>query len=129
MFCQLINLICLCFDFRGHVLLIVNVASNCGYTKRNYEQLVELDEKYRDSKGLRILAFPCNQFGKQVILFLVQLTYMGVKQLFESVNLTITTLDILTVSILLVLMSPYQEVSLNAIIPLTNLPLPFLDCD
>lgn len=51
--------------YKGHVLLIVNVASNCGYTKRNYEQLVELDEKYRDSKGLRILAFPCNQFGKQ----------------------------------------------------------------
>ena len=53
--------------FRGHVLVIVNVASNCGYTKKDYPQLVELDEKYRDSKGLRILAFPCNQFGKQVM--------------------------------------------------------------
>lgn len=53
--------------FRGHVLLIVNVASQCGLTKDNYKELVELDEKYKESKGLRILAFPCNQFGGQVI--------------------------------------------------------------
>lgn len=51
---------------RDHVLLVVNVASQCGLTKDNYKELVELDEKYRDSKGLKILAFPCNQFGGQV---------------------------------------------------------------
>lgn len=50
--------------YKGFVLLIVNVASKCGLTSTNYAELVELDEKYRD-KGLRILAFPCNQFGKQ----------------------------------------------------------------
>lgn len=52
--------------YRGHPLLIVNVASECGLTATNYKELVELDEKYRESKGLRILAFPCNQFGGQV---------------------------------------------------------------
>lgn len=53
---------------RGHVLIIVNVASKCGYTSKHYKELVELDEKYRE-KGLRILGFPCNQFGGQVIIF------------------------------------------------------------
>lgn len=54
------------FDkYRGHVCIIVNVASRCGHTKSNYEQFVELYDKYADSKGLRILAFPCNQFGGQ----------------------------------------------------------------
>lgn len=52
-------------SYKGHVCLIVNVASRCGYTKKNYAELVELHEKYAESKGLRILAFPCNQFGKQ----------------------------------------------------------------
>lgn len=51
--------------YQGNVCLIVNVASRCGYTKKNYAELVELHEKYADSKGLRILAFPCNQFGGQ----------------------------------------------------------------
>lgn len=51
--------------YKGHVLVIVNVASQCGLTKDNYKELVELDEKYRDEKGLRILAFPCNQFNGQ----------------------------------------------------------------
>ncbi|XP_039278354.1 probable phospholipid hydroperoxide glutathione peroxidase isoform X2 [Nilaparvata lugens] len=51
--------------YRGHVLLIVNVASKCGFTASNYKELAELDEKYRESKGLRILAFPCNQFSNQ----------------------------------------------------------------
>ncbi|XKL66385.1 hypothetical protein PGB90_009805 [Kerria lacca] len=49
---------------KGHVLLIVNVASKCGLTSKNYAELVQLDEKLKD-KGLRILAFPCNQFGHQ----------------------------------------------------------------
>lgn len=41
--------------YKGHVCLIVNVASKCGLTKSNYEELNELYEKYGDSKGLRIL--------------------------------------------------------------------------
>ncbi|KAK9887776.1 hypothetical protein WA026_000091 [Henosepilachna vigintioctopunctata] len=51
--------------YKGHVCIIVNVASRCGHTKSNYEQFVELYDKYADSKGIRILAFPCNQFGSQ----------------------------------------------------------------
>lgn len=51
--------------YRGHVCIIVNVASQCGYTKNNYKELVELHEEFGESKGLRILAFPCNQFGGQ----------------------------------------------------------------
>lgn len=51
--------------YKGHVCVIVNVASRCGHTKSNYEQFVELHDKYAEEKGLRILAFPCNQFGKQ----------------------------------------------------------------
>ncbi|KAL3273856.1 hypothetical protein HHI36_015282 [Cryptolaemus montrouzieri] len=51
--------------YKGHVCIIVNVASRCGHTKSNYEQFVELHEKYSNSKGLKILAFPCNQFGSQ----------------------------------------------------------------
>ncbi|XP_015116133.1 probable phospholipid hydroperoxide glutathione peroxidase [Diachasma alloeum] len=51
--------------YRGHVLLIVNVASECGLTDVNYKQLVALHEKYADTKGLRILAFPSNQFANQ----------------------------------------------------------------
>lgn len=51
--------------YRGHVCIIVNVASQCGYTKNNYKELVDLYNEYSESKGLRILAFPCNQFGGQ----------------------------------------------------------------
>jgi len=51
--------------YKGHVLIIVNVASQCGYTKNNYAELVELFDEYSESKGLRILAFPCNQFAGQ----------------------------------------------------------------
>uniref|UniRef100_A0A915ALV6 Glutathione peroxidase n=2 Tax=Parascaris univalens TaxID=6257 RepID=A0A915ALV6_PARUN len=50
--------------YKGYAVLIVNVASECGLTKSNYTQLKEILEKYRDS-GLRIAAFPCNQFGGQ----------------------------------------------------------------
>jgi glutathione peroxidase len=46
--------------YKGRVMLIVNVASKCGYT-RQYEGLQKLHEKYND-KGLSILGFPCNQF-------------------------------------------------------------------
>tara|TARA_B100001079_G_scaffold91550_1_gene78521 strand:- start:83 stop:562 length:480 start_codon:yes stop_codon:yes gene_type:complete len=50
-------------DFSGKVLLIVNVASYCGFTIQ-YEDLQTLHEKYSE-KGLKILAFPCNNFGNQ----------------------------------------------------------------
>jgi len=50
-------------QYRGKFLLIVNVASYCGYTNQ-YVGLQKLYTKYKD-KGLEILAFPCNQFGQQ----------------------------------------------------------------
>ena len=50
-------------DYRGKVLLIVNTASKCGFTPQ-YEGLQALHESY-GSKGLAVLGFPCNQFGKQ----------------------------------------------------------------
>ena len=49
--------------FKGKTLLIVNVASRCGFTSQ-YIGLQSLYEKYKD-KGFEILAFPCNQFGSQ----------------------------------------------------------------
>ncbi|CAH2058150.1 unnamed protein product, partial [Iphiclides podalirius] len=51
--------------YRGQVAIIVNVASECGLTDKNYKQLNELYDKYSTTKNLRILAFPCNQFGGQ----------------------------------------------------------------
>ena len=50
-------------DYKGKVLLIVNTATNCGFTPQ-YEELQTLYEKFKD-KGLVILDFPCNQFGGQ----------------------------------------------------------------
>jgi len=50
-------------DYRGKVLLVVNVASACGFTPQ-YTGLEALYRRYRD-QGFEILAFPCNQFGKQ----------------------------------------------------------------
>lgn len=50
-------------DYQGKVVLIVNVASQCGLTPQ-YEGLQSLYEKYQD-KGLVVLGVPCNQFGKQ----------------------------------------------------------------
>ena len=49
--------------YRGHTLLIVNVASRCGYTPQ-YAGLEALHRKYRDHEFL-VLGFPCNQFGRQ----------------------------------------------------------------
>ncbi|CAB0037822.1 unnamed protein product [Trichogramma brassicae] len=51
--------------YKDHVAIVVNVASQCGLTEANYKQLQGLYEKYGESKGLRILAFPCNQFASQ----------------------------------------------------------------
>ena len=50
-------------SYRGKVLLIVNVASRCGFTPQ-YKQLESVYEKYTD-QGLVVLGFPCNQFGAQ----------------------------------------------------------------
>ena len=50
-------------QFKGNVLLIVNVASKCGFTKQ-YKALQNLQDQY-ESKGFRVLGFPCNDFGNQ----------------------------------------------------------------
>jgi glutathione peroxidase len=50
-------------DYAGKTLLIVNVASKCGFT-RQYEGLEKIYEQYVD-RGFAVLGFPCNQFGGQ----------------------------------------------------------------
>ncbi len=50
-------------DYKGKVLLIVNVASRCGFTKQ-YNGLEEIYRKYKE-RGFEVLAFPCNDFGNQ----------------------------------------------------------------
>nr|AFI55002.1 GPX1b [Chlorella sp. NJ-18] len=49
--------------FKGKVLLVINVASACGFTPQ-YTEMSELYNKY-SKDGLEVLAFPCNQFGAQ----------------------------------------------------------------
>jgi len=51
-------------DYQGKVVIVCNVASQCGYTDVSYKGLVALHDKYKD-QGLEVLAFPCNQFGSQ----------------------------------------------------------------
>ena len=48
---------------RGQVLLVVNVASQCGFTPQ-LKELEGLYQRYRD-RGFTVLGFPCNQFGRQ----------------------------------------------------------------
>ena len=50
-------------EFKGKVLLIVNVASRCGFTPQ-YTGLEALYRNYRE-RGFEVLGFPCNQFGSQ----------------------------------------------------------------
>ncbi len=50
-------------DYKGKVLLIVNTATQCGFTPQ-YDVLQDLYEKYQ-GEGFEILDFPCNQFGNQ----------------------------------------------------------------
>jgi glutathione peroxidase len=50
-------------DFAGRVMLVVNTASECGFTPQ-FEGLEKLFETYKD-RGLVVLGFPCNQFGEQ----------------------------------------------------------------
>ncbi|KAK2105085.1 Phospholipid hydroperoxide glutathione peroxidase, mitochondrial [Saguinus oedipus] len=58
--CHMVNL----DKYWGFLCIVTNVASQCGKTEVNYAQLVDLHARYAEC-GLQILAFPCNQFGKQ----------------------------------------------------------------
>ncbi len=49
--------------YRGRVVLVVNTASQCGFTPQ-YAELEKLQQDYRD-RGFAVVAFPCNQFGAQ----------------------------------------------------------------
>jgi glutathione peroxidase len=50
-------------QFQGKVLLIVNTASECGFTPQ-YQELQQLHQQFH-ARGLEVLGFPCNQFGAQ----------------------------------------------------------------
>lgn len=50
-------------ELKGKVVVIINVASKCGFTPQ-YKELEELNKKYKD-KGVQLIGFPCNQFGGQ----------------------------------------------------------------
>ena len=76
--------------YKGKVLLIVNVASECGFTPQ-YEGLEKLYETYKD-QGLMILGFPSNQFGEQEpgsddeIIFFCQATYDVKFNMFSKID-------------------------------------------
>lgn len=77
-------------DYEGKALLIVNTASECGFTPQ-YEDLQKIYELYQD-KGLEILGFPCNQFKGQEpgnsddIQKFCQINYGVTFKIFEKVN-------------------------------------------
>ncbi|OKL46891.1 glutathione peroxidase [Boudabousia liubingyangii] len=77
-------------DYQGLVVLVVNTASKCGFTPQ-LEELQQLHEQYFE-QGLRILGFPCNQFGKQEpgsseeISEFCQLNYGVQFQMFQKID-------------------------------------------
>ena len=77
-------------QYQGYVLLIVNVASKCGFTKQ-YGGLQQLQDKYQ-SKKFRVLGFPCNDFGNQEpgtideIKEFCSVSYKANFQLFQKVH-------------------------------------------
>ena len=86
------------FDkFKGDILLIVNVASKCGFTKQ-YKGLQSLQNTY-ESKGFRVLGFSCNDFGNQEpgelseIKEFCSLSYGANFQLFQKVHAKGNTTD------------------------------------
>ncbi|MCX5969853.1 MAG: glutathione peroxidase [Cyanobacteria bacterium] len=79
-------------EWAGQVLLIVNVASRCGFT-RQYTGLQKLQDTY-GAQGLTVLGFPCNDFGAQEPGSLAEIqqfcssTYGASFQLFDKVHAT-----------------------------------------
>ncbi len=77
--------------YKGTVLLIVNLASKCGFTPQ-YKGLQELYETYK-GQGLHVLGFPCNDFGAQEpgtieeIQQFCSVNYGVTFELFEKVNI------------------------------------------
>ena len=84
-------------SYAGKVLLIVNVASRCGFTKQ-YAGLQALQDKY-GAQGLCVLGFPCNDFGAQEpgsldeIKSFCSTTYGASFELFEKVHATGSTTE------------------------------------
>ncbi len=84
-------------DYRGKVLLVVNTASKCGFTPQ-FEGLEALHKQYSD-RGLAILGFPCNQFGKQdpgsndEIMEFCQLNYGVSFPMFGKIDVNGSTAD------------------------------------
>ena len=83
--------------YSGKVLLIVNVASRCGFTKQ-YAGLQALQDKYGD-QGFCVLGFPCNDFGAQEpgsleeIKSFCSTTYGATFELFDKVHATGSTTE------------------------------------
>ena len=101
-------------DYKGKVLLIVNVASKCGFTKQ-YSGLQALQNTY-GSKGMEILGFPCNDFGGQEPGTLEEIknfcssTYNATFQLFDKVHAKGNTTEPFTT---LIQAEPAGEVAWN----------------
>ena len=76
--------------FLFQVCLVVNVASECGYTDSHYKALVRLQEQLSLTNKFKVLAFPCNQFGAQepkvIYYILIQLLFFKDKKVRYSVN-------------------------------------------